>query len=215
MRQAIFPELTRGESPPGELAPARARAHQILREAEREAQALVEAARQSSAARVEEAYREGWLQGRAEAVAQAGGQIQQVAAGLGAAAAQLCALAEEFRAQAGETIVSLALAVAEGICRREMLQDPDAVLRSVRAALALLPEPAEIRVRLHPDQLALIQQHRDELLGTTETVTSIRLLPDPSIEPGGCLVEAPGCLLEATLAAQLEEAGRRLRGDPQ
>lgn len=216
VRGAVLPELAGDGAPwpvPGRKD-RRLHAHQILREAEREAQALVEAARQKAAALTEEAYREGKLQGRGEALAEAREHCQAGAAALEAAARRLRSLDEEFRTKAGEAIVSLALAVAEHVCRREIRQDPALILSTIREALTLLPGLEEIVVRLHPEQFALIQEHRNELLGTQDAMRALRLVADPRIEPDGCLVETPGCLVDASLPAQLEEARRRLRGDP-
>jgi len=216
VRAAILPELV-GDGAPW-LVPGgndrRLRAQQILREAEQEAQVLVTAARQKAAALTEEAYREGKLQGRAEALAEARERCQAGAAALEAAARQLQSLDEEFHTKAGEAIVSLALAVAEHVCRREIRQDPALILSTIREALTLLPELEEIVVRLHPEQCAFIQDHRNELFGTQDAMRALRLVADPRIEPDGCLVETPGCLVDASLPAQLEEARRRLCGDP-
>jgi flagellar assembly protein FliH len=195
------------------------RAHQILQEAELEAQALVEAARQKAASLEQEGYREGWLQGRAEVLGEARGELQQLMAALEAGALRVRAMEDDFRTQACETIAGLALAVAERILRAEIVQDPEATLRGVRAALAVLleqgSEQGEVLVRVHPTQHATIQEHRAGLLAVAEGVPALRVLPDPAIEAGGCLVEAPGCLVDATIAAQLEEARRRLREAPQ
>jgi len=211
-----FPELV-ADPPPCAEAPIteRARRHQLIREAEREAQALVEAARQKAAILAQEGYRDGRLQGHAEALAESRDRCRHVAQALETAAERLHNLEEEFRSQAAEAIVSLALAVAERVCREAVAQDPTAILSTVRAALTLLPEAEEVTLRVHPDLAAMVQSHREELLGLLEGARSLRILPDPAVESGGCLVEGPGGLVDATLAAQLAEAGRRLRREPQ
>jgi len=209
--QAIFPELMTGRSA---AADETARVLQIVRTAEREAQGLIEAARQKAVVTTQEAYREGRLQGHAEAVEEARAQFQQLTTALEAAMRRLRTLEEQFRAQAGQSIVHLALAVAERICRTQMLQDPEATLRAVQAALALLPEAGDITIRIHPDQLSKLEEHRAELLGQLGGRGDLRFVSDPSVEAGGCQVETVGCLAENTLTAQLDEARRRLLGEP-
>lgn len=216
IERAVFPELARDPSRPEASLPAHARrrAHQIVREAERDAQALVEAARQKASAMAAEGYRDGRLQGQAEALAEMRGQIQQLAAALETAITRIRCLEEDFRARAIEVVVELALAVAERICRDRFRQDPAAILPTVQEALTLLPEAGEIVVRMHPDQLATLRGYRDGPLGRLESEWNLRLLPDPSMEVGDCLVETPASLVDATLAEQLDEARRRLRGLP-
>ncbi len=217
LERAVFPEFAGGGLPSADASPAdpAARAHQIVREAEREAQTLVEAARQRAAIVAQEGYREGRLQGRAEALAEGRGRLQQAAGGLEAAAARLHTLEAEFRARVSETIVSLALAVAERICRAEIAHDPAVILRAVQEAVGLLPEPGDVVVRVHPEQLAMLQEHRAGGPGTGGIATGLRFLSDPTVDPGDCLVETPDCLVDATLATQLEAARQRLRSIPE
>jgi len=213
---AVFPDLAAGKSPDTSACAQDlgARAHQILQEAEQEAQTLLGAARQKAASLEQEGYRDGLLQGRAEAFAEARTGIQQLVTALGAGAARLRSLEEEFRRHAGETVIDLALAVAERILRAEVARDSRATLRVVQAALDALPEHGEVVVWIHPDQCAMLQDHRSELLAAAEGATALRILGDPTVEAGGCRVETPGSLVDATLSGQLEEARRRLRGDP-
>ena len=121
------------------------------------------------------------------------------------------ALETACRAQADEMVVNLALAVAERILHAEIVRDPAAILAVVRNALALLPSPGEIVIRIHPDAVALLQAHRDALQDTGPDAQSLRIVGDPAVSAGGCLLETPHSLVDATFPAQLEEARRRLR----
>jgi flagellar assembly protein FliH len=209
---AVLPELALGAAArlPRAGADADLGDQHPLREAEREAQALLEAARQKSVRLTQEAVRDGRLQGQAEGLAQAHVTIEGLIRTLSAAAALLQTQEEEFRVQARTAIVELALAVAGRICRAATAQDPTAILETVTGALAALPEPGEITVRIHPDHLAILQDHRLGLIGTLGESSALRFVADPGVEPGGCLVEAAGGLVDATVSGQLDEARRRL-----
>jgi flagellar assembly protein FliH len=215
-QEAVFPELAEGGTPKhvAGCADTQARAHRILRQAEREAQALLQAARDKIAALTAEAAREGRREGRSTALTETRGLCVAAVRALEAAALQLRHAQDEFRTAAGEAIVSLAMTVAEHVCRRAIAQEPGLILGTVQDALRLLPESGDIVVRLHPDQVALIEEHQRELVGTRDAPHGLRLVPDPEIEPGGCLVETPDCLVDASLPARLEEACRRLQGEP-
>jgi len=133
---AIFPELTRRATAPGEVE---ASAHATLERVERQAQALMEAARHKASALMEAGHREGLVQGRAEAIAEAQNGLRDVTQSVSKAAERLQALETECRTHADEMVVSLALAVAERILQVEIARDPNAILKIVRGALALLP----------------------------------------------------------------------------
>ncbi len=209
-RLAIFPELARHGAASADAA---AKAHAAVELGERQAQTLMEAARRKAAALMEAGHREGTLQGRAEALAQAQTGLQELAESVRSATERLQALETACRAQADEMVVNLALAVAERILHAEIVRDPAAILAVVRNALALLPSPGEIVIRIHPDAVALLQAHRDALQDTVPDAQSLRIVGDPAVSAGGCLLETPHSLVDATFPAQLEEARRRLRED--
>jgi flagellar assembly protein FliH len=216
MSTAVYPELAqRGASLPSatstDVEPG---GHTILQRAESEAQALMEAARGQAAALMEEARREGILEGRAEALAEARVGLQELTRGMTAARDQLEALEASCRSQAGELIVNLALTLAERILQAEVARDPAALLRVVQAALAVLPSPDEIVIRVHPEGAALLQAHRETLLAWLPESSSVRVLGDPTVPAGGCLLETPCSLVDATFPTQLAEARRRLQGEP-
>ncbi|MFB3816381.1 MAG: FliH/SctL family protein [Candidatus Methylomirabilales bacterium] len=207
-----MPELGTAARPPA-AAPEQA-AHRLVREAERQAQALMEAAKHRAAAQVEAGHREGVRQGRAEAVAEARESLRRCLESLDAAAGRLRELEEQLLVRGESLVVELALAVAERLLRAELPRDPEAVVRAARAALAACPEPGELVLRVHPSQRALLEEaglgHPDVLpAGAT-----LRIADDPALLPGECRVQGPACLVEATLAAGLAEARRRLLEEP-
>jgi flagellar assembly protein FliH len=208
---AIFPELTRRATAPGE---GDAGGHATLERVEREAQALMEAARRKASALMEAGHREGLVQGRAEAIAEAQNGLRDLTQSMSRAAERLQALGAECRVQADEMVVSLALAVAERILQAEIAQDPNAILKIVRGALALLPTPGEVAIRIHPEAVALLHAHRDALQDAAPDAEQFRIVSDPAVPAGGCVVETPHSMVDATFPAQLEEARRRLREEP-
>ncbi len=213
---AVFPELgARRSGPPASAAEGdQTRAHAILRRAEAQAQALVEAARQKAAAQLQEGYREGQLQGHGEALAESREQLANLLASLATAVGRVEALEDEIRSRGTELVVTLAQAVARRILQAEITADPEAILGVVRGALRALPAAGDLVVRIHPAQQAILEQQRTALQECCLERSTLRVLADPAVEPGGCLVEAPGCLVDATVTRQLEEAARRLRETP-
>jgi flagellar assembly protein FliH len=189
-------------------------AHSTLERVERQAQALMEAARHKASALMEAGHREGLVQGRAEAITEAQNGLRDLTQSVSTAAERLQALEAECRKQAEGMVVSLALAVAERILQAEVARDPTAILKVVRGALALLPTPGEVVIRIHPEAVALLQAHRDALQGGTRAVENLRIVGDPAVSAGGCVVESPHSMVDATFPAQLEEARRRLREEP-
>jgi flagellar assembly protein FliH len=209
---AFLPDL--GGATPESGADARAEAatsaHAILAGAEAQAQALMEAARRQVAGLLEEGRRDGFRQGQGEAHQAAAPRLAALTEALAVGAATLEELEASWHARAEEVIVELALAVAERILMREIARAPEAILGPVRAALASLPVAEESVIRVHPDLVPVLEAHRAAMTAAAPGIPGLRVQGDPAVAPGGCLVQAPSGLVDATLPGQLGEARRRL-----
>jgi flagellar assembly protein FliH len=80
--------------------------------------------------------------------------------------------------------------------RQELSVNPNVLQPVVREALGLLVGDSKgSKVRLNPIDLDVLQ----DTLAAEFATLSLTLLPDPTIERGGCLVEAAGTIVDGTL----------------
>jgi flagellar assembly protein FliH len=122
---------------------------------------------------------------------------------------QVAARQRELERAAGRQVVALATAMAERIVRRELETHPDTVRALVAAALEEVDQRGQVRVRVHPEMAALFDDDRPPAGGPGLTA---EIVPDPSLEPGDCVIEAEMELIDARIAtqlAQLREAAER------
>lgn len=117
----------------------------------------------------------------------------------------LCsALAQPMRdvdAQIEEDLTQLALIVARQLIRRELHTAPGEVMAAVRAALAALPAHSrEVRVRVHPEDAAIIREHS----GEEQRERAWKLVEDIGISRGGCIVESHHSRVDASVEARLQ-----------
>lgn len=169
----------------------------------------------SVADRVEAAREEGYQQGRADALAEmsasAEGERRQRLAGLadavGAAAAAVVAGRQGAVTVAEVEVVTLALELAEVLIGRELSLDRPAVADALHRALRLVPDGEDLVVRLHPDDLAAVPE-----LPSLVPDRQVRLVPDDTVEPGGCVVDAGPCHVDAQMGPALARARELLAG---
>ena len=152
----------------------------------------------------QEAFGQGFEQGRAHAVVEAQRQMadfvtqqgqgagQQMARLFEQAQAQL-ALAEQTLAQG---VLEIACELARQVLRRELATDPNSLQPVLREALGLLMADGKSTVvRLNPsDRDTLANGAPNELASLALT-----LVADPSITPGGCVIESAGTVVDATV----------------
>ncbi len=157
---------------------------------------LVEQARQSG-------YPDGYRNGLAALESYKQAQGAQMAAymndQIGALANDFHHRLESLEQQLAGRIAGVALELARQVVRTELRQNPELVVTVAEEALgALLASAKQIVLRLNPDDLALSQGRLDELL----QARGARVVPDPLLARGGCLVESDIAVVDATVEAR-------------
>lgn len=150
-------------------------------------------------------YEEGYRAARAEAEAgsQAGRdeQLRRLADALVSAAAEAGTARAATLTVATREAVELAFELAEALVQRELQLASDVGVQAVTRAVGLLPNGEDLVVRLHPDDVVTAEE-----LGSVVADASVKVVADPDVEPGGCVVEAGPCHVDAQIGAALRRA---------
>jgi flagellar assembly protein FliH len=158
----------------------------------------------------EQAHAEGLERGLAEGrrrgereVAERAERLEQLIAAIAPATALVD---EAFLNQVGE----LVLAIAKQFVRRDLARAPGEIVRVIREALAALPSAdAAIRISLHPEDAALVNEHLKP-----ETVAhSIRIVEDLAMSRGGARVETDVSVVDASVEARFGAIAAGIFGD--
>jgi flagellar assembly protein FliH len=105
----------------------------------------------------------------------------------------------QIRAELAEDAMALALEIARQIVRAELRTQPSLVETVVREAVAsLVDERASFHLHLHPDDADLFGAQLEPLI----SARGARIVPDPSIEVGGCRVISAGAEVDATVSTR-------------
>jgi flagellar assembly protein FliH len=97
----------------------------------------------------------------------------------------------------------LCTAIAGRIVRREVQRVPLITVELVREALQLAAGNERITLRLNPEDHATLKDSISRLTSEMSTLAETRVVPDPSITPGGCRVETEFGSIDQQLEAQL------------
>jgi flagellar assembly protein FliH len=151
----------------------------------------------------DEGYAAGLAEGRAAAQQQLRQRMAQLDALYEAAARPLQALDE----QTAQELTKLATIVARRVIAGELRLAPGLIAKAVRQAAGVLPAATrELRVHVHPDDLALLQG-----LGAAES--HWQLLADPALARGDCLLESGYSRLDARVETRLAAIVDAVLGD--
>lgn len=167
-------------------------------------------------------YARGWAQGLAEArrtsadelataraeqarhAAERSDSLAAALAALAAAAAQVEAVAAPACAQIEDTVLGLAVELAQALLGRELRQPDVAGPAALARVLALAPEGEPVSVRLHPtDHAQLSGADGAALLAAVRGAAGreITLTSDASVLPGDALARCGAASLDARLSA--------------
>lgn len=156
-----------------------------------------------------EAYRAGYEQARADLVSEAEAHHEELSSRVESALSAMTAACAEVlgaRAEAVEVVASdaaeLAFELVEALLGRELELSASITYDALRRALALVPEGEALVIRVHPDDLRTLQELVSSVSGSIPSACSV--VPDDQVEPGGCVVDAGPCRVDAQLAPALE-----------
>jgi flagellar biosynthesis/type III secretory pathway protein FliH len=159
------------------------------------------------------AYQRGIVEGERRAREQAGPVHERQQALLASAVTAF----ERARAmtikKAEEEVADLALAIASKIVHESVDEKRDLVQRQVREAIARVRDSREVLIRVHPEDRASIECLRAALVLLFEGPVTMKIEGDLGVARGGCVLETPTRLIDATIDAQLARLGEALKRD--
>lgn len=214
----------------------RDRKESILQEAERTAQDLVREAREAAAEMRAEAEREieAWWQSRRADDEQAAqdaakrGYDDGYQAGLqqGQEEAkqawdsrmeearrtveQAYAAKENIIAEAETFVVDLSCSIAGKLMSEHLAAAPETSKKLFAQALSRRREQGVITLCVSPDQFAFVQAAKDELSLALDAQAELQIVPDATVEPGGCIVRSSFGSIDARIDTQLASVREEL-----
>jgi flagellar assembly protein FliH len=143
-----------------------------------------------------EAFEQGLGEGREAGRAQVRAQVEQLAGMF----YDLAKPFEELDAEVERELLTLAMALARQIVRRELKTDPTQIIGIIREAILALPVAArDVRVHLHPEDAAVVRQN----LAPTENERAWGIIEDPVMARGGCQITTATSRIDARLETRL------------
>lgn len=178
-------------------------AQDILRLAWQEEASIIEQAHCEAEKIHDAAYEKGFKTGQAEGMAasmlEASGHLRRIAEVAENAAAEM----SQVLNQSEETLVKLALAVAEKIIQKNLNADRSLVQSIVRWAIEQVDAMEVIRVRVNPEDLEILQPYWEESRNN-----KIELTPDARVQAGGCIIDTNKSVVDAQIGTMLAEIGQ-------
>lgn len=155
----------------------------------------------------EEAYRAGFEDGRPEGLIEGKTHSQSEIERFQSIIKNLEAQWKDLLKNADLSLSELALAVAEKIIGSAVEVRKEPIKQAVGECLSYLQDKSRVIIKVHPDDLEVVRNHRNDWLESLEGIQQLIVESDSTIALGGCIVETP----IGDVDAQIEERLERLR----
>ncbi len=181
-----------------EVVGATKEAAQIRRQAEDEAQRILEEAQEQAL----ETRQHGFEEGKQEGLAQ---YTQQVA--------QALLRVKKIEDALEPSYVGLVSECVEKIIGEAVKLDPTLIVGVVRRALLDARQQREIIVRVHPADVDALNKNKNKLLEILARANAVEIREDASITRGGCMIMTELGAIDAQLERQIEAMEAALQAE--
>ncbi len=120
---------------------------------------------------------------------------------------------QEFFRNLEESLLKLGVFITEKIISREIRQDVKVVKNLVSMALARVSHNGKVIIRVHPEDLEMVQSMSLNELLPHGTTGDIVVEGDVKVDRGGCIIDTPGGSIDARIKTQLEELCSEVFGE--
>ncbi|MCX7907895.1 MAG: FliH/SctL family protein [Ignavibacteria bacterium] len=109
-----------------------------------------------------------------------------------------------------EAIVPISIKIAETILNNEIKTNPIVIEKQIEKALKIIDNETIFQLRLNPSDLEILKNVGSKLLSDPK-LEEVETIADPTIEPGGCILETEVGKIDATIQSQLKKIESALK----
>jgi flagellar assembly protein FliH len=104
-----------------------------------------------------------------------------------------------------ETILLLAIQVAEKIMKQKLLDQPESFVPIVKDAIQSIKDQRELSIYLHPNNYEYVVTQKSELERVLDSKAVLSIFVNDSLEEGSCIIEHPFGKIDASIDTQLSQ----------
>lgn len=122
-------------------------------------------------------------------------------------------LKEQFNKEldkVAKAIGSISVMVAGHILGAELKSNPEIVINQVKKAIGSLDKDMIFRIHVHPDNVKMLEDVRITLDYDKSKTDGIQIIPDESVDDGGCILYTSAGTIDSRIRTQLESMEKTL-----
>lgn len=109
-------------------------------------------------------------------------------------------------------ILEISLDIAKKIIKKEVNQDPEIILETVKEILGgLSKDETKLILKVNPAQTMMLKNQVPEIVSSAGLEAKVVIIPDESIMEGGCLLTTTNGVIDATIETQTDIISEALK----
>lgn len=180
-------------------------AAEIVRKAQEEAHEILEKAKVEDAYIRETARKEGFEKGHEEGYQYGNEEANRLVMRLHSILEAVQNKRQDILDSTEQQIVELVILMTRKVVKIMSENQKSVIMANVLQALKKVKGRGEVTLRVNVEDLKLTSSHINDFIREIESVKSITVLEDSSVEKGGCIVETDFGAIDARVSSQLSE----------
>ena len=157
-----------------------------------------------------DAWEKGFKNGETEGIKAGEKKAQPLIEGMNTLLSEITSLKSALLTQYEREILDLIFSVSEKIIHCEISLDQRVIQETVLHTLQLASEKEGLILRLHPEDVHLIETLQASSADPSGKLTALSLKADPSVSRGGCHLETPHGDIDASIETRLKRVYQTL-----
>ena len=109
-------------------------------------------------------------------------------------------------------ILEISLDIAKKIIKKEVNQDPEIILETIKEILGgLSKDETKLILKVNPAQTMMLKNQVPEIVSSAGLEAKVVIIPDESIMEGGCLLTTTNGVIDATIETQTDIISEALK----
>jgi flagellar assembly protein FliH len=185
-------------------------AKRIIEEAREKAQAL-EAEIQSKVDKVEkDAFAKGHAEGREAGFQEGSREVERLVETLQKIISAAIEKRNEIIQESETQVINLVLLIAKKVIKVISENQRNVVINNVVQSLRKLKSRGDVVIRVNLADVELTSEHINDFMKMVESVKSVTVLEDSSVDRGGCIIETDFGQIDARISSQLHEIEEKI-----
>ena len=183
---------------------AKKKAQFILEKSREECKLLEEEARKKG---FDEGYKEGLAKGTSEGINQVSQQAQSMMQEVGTHIEEYENTLNALMNDLEDKMVHLIYDTVKKVINREIEEDDDFVLRTIKNAGERMRSRDVAQLMVHEEDMRKVMEKRLDIISGVDAISELEICRGNKVSRGGCMVEAPSGIVDARIESQMEAIG--------